>query len=100
MGLSSLNNHPKVSPRQPFYVQTNPRKSDHISTIQGKGIPTIKEAGPNLGSDSDGSDGWSYMLDTTTYDNGLHDISGLAFSELTTGAAPLGSATTQVIIKN
>jgi hypothetical protein len=64
-------------------------------TIQGQGI---KDTGPNLGIDNDGSDGWSRLLDTTEYKNGLYEISGLAMSGPDDN--PLGVATAQVKIQN
>ena len=68
--------------------------------LEGNGIPSIKETGPNLGTDTDGSDGWIWLFDTTSYDNGLYDVSGIVFSDLSTGVPPLGAAKLQVIIKN
>jgi hypothetical protein len=63
--------------------------------IAGQGI---KETGPNLGIDSEGSDGWSRLVDTAKYKNGLYEIAGLP---MTSGDdSPLGKASAQVTIKN
>jgi uncharacterized protein (UPF0333 family) len=66
-----------------------------LFTIQGG---DVKVTGPNLGIDSDGSDGWSRIVDTTKYDNGVYEIAGLPST--TSEGNPLGRAVAQVIIKN
>jgi len=66
--------------------------------ISGLGIEDISATGPNIFTDSDGSDGWESIFDTSRYDNGVYDISGMAFPE--SGGAPLGAATAQVVIQN
>lgn len=63
-----------------------------------QGAEDLKETGPNLGIDSDGSDGWSKLLDTTQYENGLYEISGLTMID--SDSNPLGTATAQVMIQN
>ena len=67
--------------------------------ISGNGMD-LTETGPNIGIDTDGSDTWSFMLDTKRYDNGLYEISGLAFSQADGSGSPLGAATAQVVINN
>jgi hypothetical protein len=56
------------------------------------------EEGPNLGIDTDGSDGWSRLLDTTGFENGLYEIGGFAIVD--PDGDPLGAATAQVVIEN
>jgi hypothetical protein len=58
----------------------------------------VKPEGPNLGIDEDGSDGWSRLLDTTKYKNGVYEIAGLPTT--TSEGNPLGRAAAQVEIKN
>lgn len=58
----------------------------------------VKTTGPNLGVDSDGSDGWSRIVDTTRFENGIYDISGIAGVD--GNSDPLGVATAQVIVEN
>jgi len=53
---------------------------------------------PNLGIDQDDSDGWSWILDTSEYENGVYEISSIA--ALDGDSSPLGNATAQVIIEN
>ena len=55
--------------------------------------------GPNLGMDQDGSDGWSYILDTTDYENGIYTIYSMVGESLK-AEAPLGIVTAQVVIEN
>ena len=64
-------------------------------TIAG---PGISEEGPNLGIDSDSSGGWSRIVDTTEYENGVYDIGALAMPSADDN--PLGTATAQVVIEN
>ena len=59
-----------------------------------------KNEGPNLPFDTDGSDGWSIMLDTTDYENGLYSIGAVAGVGFDEGQPPLDAANVQVIIKN
>ena len=67
--------------------------------LQGQGAPDT--SGPNLGLDTDGSDGWSYILDTTKYDNGVYTVGGIAGISLGGESdQPLGAVSTQVIIEN
>lgn len=63
-----------------------------------QGAEDVKETGPNLGIDNDGSDGWNRLLDTTQFENGVYEISGLAMSDADSN--PLGAATAQVVIEN
>ncbi len=42
--------------------------------IQGPGIEDIGKTGPNLGYDTDGSNGWSFELDTVVYPDGAYAI--------------------------
>lgn len=67
-------------------------------TITGQGVEGIGPAGPNLGIDGDATDGWSKLIDTTKYKNGLYEIAGLAMPS--TDDDPLGMATVQVLIQN
>lgn len=62
---------------------------------------SIEGVGPNINIDTDGSDGWSGILDTTQYENGVYTIGALAFltTEITEDD-PIGGATAQVIIQN
>jgi len=66
--------------------------------IVGQGIEDTEITGPNLGIDQDGGDGWSRLLDTTDYDNGLFEISGLPMSD--PDSDPLGIVSAQVLIEN
>lgn len=54
---------------------------------------------PNLGYDNDPNDGWDYLLDTTTYDNGVYNIYAYAF-DATGSGGQLDVTITQVIIQN
>jgi len=56
--------------------------------------------GPNLGMDGSGNDGWSFILDTTAYSNGVYTLSGIAAIAFEEGRQPLGVASAQVIIEN
>ena len=49
--------------------------------------------------DTDGSDGWSYVLDTTNYENGVYEVFSMVGEEIKE-AAPSGMASAQVIIEN
>jgi hypothetical protein len=53
---------------------------------------------PNLGIDEDGSDGWSRIVDTTKYKNGVYVIAGMP--TVTGEGDPLGRATAKVEIRN
>jgi hypothetical protein len=64
----------------------------------GQGTADTEMTGPNLGIDDDGSDGWSRLFDTTEYDNGLYEISGLPMSD--PDSDPLGIVSAQVVIDN
>src|SRR3989344_955729 len=67
--------------------------------IQGRGIEDLNKTGPNLGIDSDGSDGWNYLFDSLTYPNGVYTIYTIA-GVLKNDTPPLGGVTAQVIIQN
>lgn len=69
-------------------------------TIQGGNVQMVEGQGPNLPFDSDESDGWSILLDTTDYDNDLYTISSIAGEGFSEGQPPLDVASAQVIIKN
>ena len=56
--------------------------------------------GPNLGMDTDGSDGWGYILDTTNYDNGVYSVMSVVGESFEEGKEPTGGATVQVVIEN
>ena len=43
--------------------------------VIGEGSINLEQGGINLPFDSDGSDGWSIMIDTTKYGNGLYETS-------------------------
>lgn len=58
----------------------------------------LKGTGPNLGFDTAVGDGWTKLVDTTQYPNGLYEISSIAFSDM--DSDPLGVATAQVVIEN
>lgn len=58
------------------------------------------QGGPNLGLDMDGSDGWSYILDTTNYDNGVYEVGAVVGESIGEDKDPLGAVTTQIIIQN
>jgi hypothetical protein len=66
--------------------------------IVGNGSESIETTGPNLGIDSDVSDGWSRLLDTTEYEDGLYEVAGLAMSSANDD--PIGMASAQVMIQN
>lgn len=69
--------------------------------IQGPGIEALEKTGPNLGLDSDGSDGWSFEFDTNGYPNNEYTLSVIAFPSTPGGGLPpLGAAQAQVEIKN
>jgi hypothetical protein len=56
------------------------------------------DLGDTIGLDLDGSDGWSRLLDTTRYSNGIYEIIGMPGTEI--GEPPLGYASAQVVIEN
>ena len=62
----------------------------------------FKTVGPNLGIDTDGSDGWSRIVDTTQYENGLYDIATAALDVASPGSGddPIAMTAAQVIIQN
>ena len=59
----------------------------------------LGSGGPNLGFDSDGGDGWSQTLDTTTYENGRYFIAIFAFDSDAI-ENPIAVANAQVKIQN
>ena len=70
--------------------------------VAGFGIEkqgSTESGGPNLGLDQDGSDGWSYILDTTNYENGVYTAYSMVGESLQ-AQAPLGIVTAQVVIEN
>ncbi len=63
--------------------------------------PGVEDVGPNINIDTDGSNGWSGILDTTEYENGVYTIGVLTFNTVEiTEEEPIGGATVQVIILN
>lgn len=69
--------------------------------IEGTGIADVRQTGPNLGYDADGSDGWSLEFDTNSYPNNKYTIAVIAFpANRQSGEPPLGAAQAQVEIKN
>jgi hypothetical protein len=58
----------------------------------------VSNAGPNLGYDTSASDGWTRIIDTTKYENGLYEVSGLPTTSA--DANPLTLVSAQVIIEN
>jgi len=57
--------------------------------------------GPNLGIDTDKDDGFSYILDTTKYENGVYTIGAVVGKSLENeGEDASGAAMTQFIIEN
>lgn len=62
----------------------------------------VKQGEDGMGTpnfDTDASDGWSYILDTTTLANGVYTISAVTGDELE-GDGPDGHAQVQVVIEN
>ncbi len=73
--------------------------------IQGPGIEDIQKTGPNLGVDTDGSDDWSFTLNTNQYNNEDYSIISIAYTEwdVKPGTKPralLGGVQAQVKINN
>jgi hypothetical protein len=58
----------------------------------------VRPDSPNLGIDEDGSDGWSRIVDTSKYKNGVYVIAGMP--TITGEGDPLGRASAKVEIKN
>jgi hypothetical protein len=56
---------------------------------------------PNLGFDTDGSDGWKRILDTANFENGVYTLAGIIGTTLDEESdGPTGAAMAQVIIDN
>lgn len=70
--------------------------------ITGHDIPPLEQTGPNIGVDTDGSNGWSIMLDTTKYKNGLYDIlvGSSPKESMEEGQGPAAYAQGQIVISN
>ncbi|MEW5896794.1 MAG: hypothetical protein AB1668_03830 [Nanoarchaeota archaeon] len=69
--------------------------------IQGPGIEAMEKTGPNLGYDSDGSDGWSVEFDTNSYPNENYTLGAIAFpADRQSGTPPLGVAQALIEIRN
>jgi hypothetical protein len=66
--------------------------------MRKQGAEDIQEEGPNIGIDTEASDGWSSLLDTTGFENGVYEVSGLAMADA--DSDPLGGATAQVVFEN
>ncbi|MBU1973919.1 MAG: hypothetical protein KKH52_00820 [Nanoarchaeota archaeon] len=71
-----------------------------IFIIQSGKIDMEQGVGQNTPIDSDGSDGWNIMYDTTEYNNGLYTIAAVAGKGFGDNQPPLDAASAQVIIKN
>ena len=67
-------------------------------TMRKQGAEDTQVEGPNIGIDTDASDGWSSLLDTSGFENGVYEVSGLAMAG--PDDDPLGGATAQVLIQN
>jgi hypothetical protein len=73
-----------------------------LSNTKIAAFGVTKQGEEGLGTpvfDREGSDGWSYILDTTTYPNGVYTISGITGDELEDDG-PDGFVQVQAIIEN
>ena len=77
-----------------------PEGTAAVAFAIGEGSLNLEEGGVNLPFDTDGTDGWSIMLDTTKYTNGLYEIAAIAAVTFEDGNPPLDAASVQILIKN
>ena len=67
--------------------------------ITGGNIAELKDSGPNIGIDTNGTDGWTQTLDTTKYENGEYRIFAVG-GKNTPGELPTSAVNLDLIIEN
>ena len=75
-----------------------PQNSMAFFAMDRQGESGTLGEGPNIGIDQDGSDGWSARLDTTAFENGVYEVSGLAMADA--DSDPIGGATALLVFEN
>jgi hypothetical protein len=76
-----------------------PAETKHVGFSVSEKFEDLGVGGPNLGFDSDGSDGWGKTLDTSNYENGIYYVALFVF-ENDASSNPLGAVNKQVEIRN
>jgi hypothetical protein len=76
-----------------------PEETMHVGFSINEKFEDLGQGGPNLGFDSDGSDGWEIPLDTTEYENGEYYVAVFVFDN-DASSNPLGAGNVKVAIKN
>lgn len=76
-----------------------PDEAKHVGFSISQTVEGLAAEGPNLGFDSEGSDGWEMPLNTTEYDNGVYYVALFVF-ETDGSSNPLGTANAKVQIEN
>lgn len=71
----------------------------HVGFSINENFDELGNGGPSLGFDSDGTDGWEMVLDTTEYENGTYFVALFAFDN-DASSNPLGVANVQVEVRN
>lgn len=76
-----------------------PIEAKHVGFSINENFDDLGVGGPNLGFDSKKDDGWSIVLDTTKYNNGIYYVAFFVFSTDAT-SNPVAVANAQVEVKN
>ncbi len=76
-----------------------PEETKHVGFAISESFDTLGSGGPNLGFDSDGSDGWNFSFNTTEYENGVYYLALFAFQDDST-SNPIGVTNVQLEIRN
>ena len=75
-----------------------PEGTKMVGFVVLKNGENVKDVGPKMQRDTDESDGWTWLVDTTAYENGLYEISALPSADADSN--PLSLVKKQIMIKN
>jgi len=56
--------------------------------------------GTNSHMDSEGSDGWSVLYDTTEFENGIYEVAAVVGTDFGGNTPPLDAVVAQIVIDN
>jgi len=78
-----------------------PEETQGVIFVLQKGKITFEEGlGTGATMDSDKTDGWSILYDTSEYENGLYEVAAIIGEGFADGQQPLDAVVAQIVINN